>query len=98
MRLKNMCSIMSTGAEPGPPGAAGLVIRIAIDTTDPLTGSASAERGGSVPFVGWLELLRAVSELVGQRAEGSRAADEEPPERAAGTAGEQDPSKERGDA
>ena len=43
---------------------ADMVIRIAIDTTEPLAGTAAAESCVPVPFVGWLELLRAISELV----------------------------------
>ena len=41
-----------------------MVIRIAIDTTAPLVGTAAAERREPVHFVGWLELLRAISGLV----------------------------------
>lgn len=41
-----------------------MVIRIAIDTTEPLSGTAATERCAPVPFVGWLEMLRAISELV----------------------------------
>jgi hypothetical protein len=43
---------------------ADMVIRIAIDTTEPLSGTAATERCEPVPFVGWLEMLRAISELV----------------------------------
>jgi len=56
---------------------AGLVVRIAIEQTEPLTGSAACpETGAPVPFVGWLELLRTIAELVGpasQMTEPSRA-------------------------
>ena len=41
-----------------------MVIRIAIDTTEPLSGTAATEHCAPVPFVGWLEMLRAISELV----------------------------------
>jgi hypothetical protein len=41
-----------------------MVIQISVDTTQPLAGTAAAERGAPVPFVGWLELLRAISALV----------------------------------
>jgi hypothetical protein len=40
-------------------------IRISIETTQPLTGAAMTESEGPLPFAGWLELLRAVSTLVG---------------------------------
>lgn len=40
-------------------------IRIAIQTTDPLTGTATAEGEDPVNFEGWLEMLRALSTLVG---------------------------------
>jgi hypothetical protein len=42
-----------------------MVIHVTIDTAEPLTGSASCCGQGQVPFVGWLQLLRAVAELVG---------------------------------
>ena len=42
-----------------------MVIQVSIDTTEPLTGSASCNERGPVPFVGWLQMLRAVAELVG---------------------------------
>jgi hypothetical protein len=40
-------------------------IRITIRTREPLTGTAAAEDAGPVPFEGWLELLHALSRLVG---------------------------------
>ena len=56
-------------------------IRISIQTTQPLAGVARTENEGPLPFAGWLELLQAVSTLVG--------ADVDP---AGGTlAGSQDP-------
>jgi hypothetical protein len=42
-----------------------MMIKIAIERTDPLVGTAAAGRREPVPFVGWLDLLRAISELVG---------------------------------
>jgi hypothetical protein len=42
-----------------------MMIRISIDKTEPLVGSAVAGKKAPVPFVGWLDLLRAISELVG---------------------------------
>jgi hypothetical protein len=42
---------------------AAMLIQISIQTTQPLTGSASSNGKEPVPFVGWLELLRAVAEL-----------------------------------
>jgi hypothetical protein len=41
-----------------------MVIQISVDTTQPLAGTAAAERGAPVPFIGWLELLRVISALV----------------------------------
>lgn len=41
-----------------------MVIQISIDTTEPLAGTAACERGGSISFTGWFELLRAISALV----------------------------------
>ena len=41
-----------------------MVIQIAIQETQPLTGTASIGTQEPVPFLGWLDLLRAVSELV----------------------------------
>ena len=56
-------------------------IRISIQTTQPLTGSAMTESEGPLPFAGWLELLRAVSTLVGTdagAAGGTLAASQDP--------------------
>jgi hypothetical protein len=56
-------------------------IRISIHTTQPLTGSAMTESGGPLPFAGWLELLRAVSTLVGAEVDaagGALAASQDP--------------------
>jgi hypothetical protein len=41
-----------------------MLIRISIERTQPLAGAAATEGGEPVPFEGWLELLRVVSELV----------------------------------
>jgi hypothetical protein len=41
-----------------------VLIRVWIEDTQPLTGTAAAEGGDPLRFDGWLELLRAVSELV----------------------------------
>ena len=38
-------------------------ITIDIDKTQPLTGTASTDGNGPVSFVGWMSLLRAISEL-----------------------------------
>lgn len=72
-----MCSTLDAKRVLTPPPSAGLVIRLAIEQTEPLTGSACCpETGAAVPFVGWLELLRTVAELIGsesQRATSSQA-------------------------
>jgi hypothetical protein len=44
---------------------ADMLIRISIDKTEPLTGTAAAGMRAPVPFVGWLEMLRTISDLVG---------------------------------
>ena len=59
---------------------AGTLVSLSIGQTEPLVGTATCARGSPVPFVGWLELLRAVSELVA--AEGRRE-DNRPPSRGA---------------
>lgn len=53
-----------------------MLIRISIEKTEPLTGAAATAGRGPVSFVGWLELLRAISELVDApgRAGGSTSA------------------------
>ena len=51
-------------------------ICIAIQTTEPLTGTARTEREGPLPFEGWLELLHVLSTLIqpeGDPAEGKPA-------------------------
>ena len=40
-------------------------IHIAIETTEPLTGTARTDTEGPLPFEGWLELLHALSTLIG---------------------------------
>jgi hypothetical protein len=42
-----------------------MLIQISIEKTEPLTGSAAIKGSGPVRFVGWLELLRAIADLVG---------------------------------
>lgn len=44
--------------------AADMLIRIWIETTQPLAGSAATKGGDPRHFDGWLELLTVVSELV----------------------------------
>jgi hypothetical protein len=41
-----------------------VLIRIRIDQTQPLTGTATTRGGTPLPFDGWLELLRVIAELV----------------------------------
>jgi hypothetical protein len=41
-----------------------MLIRISIEQTEPLTGTAATAGSRPLTFVGWLELLRAISELV----------------------------------
>ena len=40
-----------------------MLISIAIEKTQPLTGTASSDGKGPVSFVGWMALLRVVAEL-----------------------------------
>ena len=40
-----------------------MLIRLVIEKTQPLVGIAAAEGGDPVPFDGWLEMLRVISEL-----------------------------------
>ncbi len=51
-------------AENGSNPTAGTLVSLTIEQAEPLVGTATCARGSPVPFVGWLELLRAVSELV----------------------------------
>jgi hypothetical protein len=41
-----------------------MLIRISIDSTQPLTGTAATEASGPLPFARWLELLQVISELL----------------------------------
>jgi hypothetical protein len=41
-----------------------MLIRISVESSQPLTGSAASDEAGPLYFDGWLELLRVVSELV----------------------------------
>ena len=47
-----------------PLDATGMLIRISIESRQPLSGSAASDEAGPLYFDGWLELLRVVSELV----------------------------------
>jgi hypothetical protein len=47
-----------------PLNATGMLIRISVDSSQPLAGSAASDEAGPLYFDGWLELLRVVSELV----------------------------------
>ena len=40
-----------------------LLIQLSIDTTEPPTGTAAIEGREPLPFKGWLDLLRLISEL-----------------------------------
>ena len=41
-----------------------MLIHLSIDSTEPLTGTAAAGTRPPIPFVGWLDLLRAISSVV----------------------------------
>ena len=41
-----------------------MLIRISVESSQPLAGSAASDKAGPLQFDGWLELLRVVSELV----------------------------------
>jgi hypothetical protein len=43
----------------------GVVIRLRIQRSEPLTGTAVTEDGSTVSFEGWMELIGAVAELLG---------------------------------
>jgi hypothetical protein len=45
-----------------------MLIRVQIESTQPLAGTAAAEGSDPLPFDGWLELLRVISELVAAEA------------------------------
>jgi hypothetical protein len=55
------------------PEAASMLITLAIEKTQPLTGTASCDERGTVAFVGWMELLRAVADLVGTQGQAGGA-------------------------
>jgi hypothetical protein len=42
-----------------------IVIRVTIESADPLTGDAASQTSETVRFDGWLGLLAALAELVG---------------------------------
>jgi hypothetical protein len=55
----------SRGARSGRPWeAAAVLVRLWIEGSQPLAGTAATEGGGPLRFEGWLELLRVVAELV----------------------------------
>jgi hypothetical protein len=41
-----------------------MLIRISVESSQPLAGSAASDEAGPLYFDGWLEMLRVVSELV----------------------------------
>jgi hypothetical protein len=58
-----------------------MLIHIRIENTQPLSGTAGAKGSDPLPFDGWLELLRVISELVDAAADsggGNGEAAEEP--------------------
>jgi hypothetical protein len=57
-----------------------VLIRVRIERTQPLAGTAVAEEAEPVGFDGWLELLRVISELVAAAPSGGEdeGATEEP--------------------
>jgi hypothetical protein len=52
-----------------------MLIRILIESTQPLAGTAATEEAEPLHFDGWLELLRVVSELVAAAPSGGEDAD-----------------------
>jgi hypothetical protein len=46
-------------------GSTGVVIRLRIQRSEPLTGTAVTGDGATVGFEGWMELIGAVAELLG---------------------------------
>jgi hypothetical protein len=50
-----------------------MLIRISVESSQPLAGSATSDEAGPLHFDGWLELLRVVSELVTPRSGGEDA-------------------------
>jgi hypothetical protein len=61
-----------------------VLIRIWIERTQPLAGTAATEGSEPLRFDGWLELLRVVSELVAATPSDGKEADtaDKPPEAA----------------
>jgi hypothetical protein len=49
-----------------------MLIRIWIDRTQPLSGTAEGKEAGPLAFDGWLELLGAIAELLGPTSERPR--------------------------
>ncbi len=47
-------------------GPAGVEIRLRIRRSEPLTGTAATDRGVELAFEGWMELIGAIAELLGQ--------------------------------
>ena len=78
-------------AADGCPSTAGMLVCISIDRSAPRVGTAACAGRAPVPFEGWLELLRAISELVGAErfSDDGPGAAEAPTER---TEGDQDQS------
>src|SRR5690606_26787728 len=54
-------------------------IHIAVETLDPLSGTARAERGEVLSFEGWLGLLDALSRMVGSAGDPERKPSKETP-------------------
>lgn len=52
-------------------------INVTIEQVQPLVGMASTDRNRTVPFSGWLELLRAIAELVEEMPRPNERAPEE---------------------
>jgi hypothetical protein len=48
-------------------GLVPFVIRVTVETAEPLTGTAAGKPGEAIRFEGWLGLLNALSTLVGPR-------------------------------
>lgn len=58
---------MSAARQPLP-----AVIRIDVDRSEPLAGTATLEDGDTLAFEGWMELMRVVAELLGATGPPSR--------------------------
>jgi hypothetical protein len=57
-----------------------MLIRVSINSTDPLTGTAATKGQQPLPFHGWLELLSVISDLTTPMGSSSRKADKEWPD------------------